>query len=160
MQVRRATVADIPGIDRCLSQVLEVHAAGRPDIFRSGTRKYTDEELRAIIADDDRPVFVAVAEDAPVGQILGYGFCVVEDHTHSNNFQPIRTLYIDDICVDAAARHRGVGTAIYQHIIAWARERGFHNVTLNVWECNPGARAFYESLGMGVMKTCMEQVLD
>lgn len=160
MLVKRVTDTDIPGIDKRLSQVLEVHAAGRPDTFRSGTRKYTNDELRAIIADDDRPIFVAVAEDAAPGQILGYGFCVVEDHAHSNNFQPICTLYIDDICVDTAARRQGVATAVYQHIVAWARERGFHNVTLNVWECNPGARAFYESMGMGVMKTCMEQVLD
>ena len=104
MQVRRAIDADIPGIDNCLSQVLEVHAKGRPDLFRSGTRKYTDDELREIIADDERPVFVAVADDAAPGEILGYGFCVVEDHTHSNNLQPIRTLYIDDICVDEGAR--------------------------------------------------------
>ena len=115
--------------------------------------------MRRIIADDNRPVFVAVNEDAAPGEILGYGFCVVEDHTHSNNFQPIRTLYIDDICVDEAARGHGVATAIYQHIIAFAREGGFHNVTLNVWECNPGARKFYETMGMSIQKTCMEQVL-
>ena len=32
-------------------------------------------------------------------------------------------------------------------------------MTLNVWECNPGARAFYEAMGMSVQKTCLEQVL-
>lgn len=159
MQVRRAIDADIPGIDSCLSQVLEVHAQGRPDLFRSGTRKYGDDELREIIADDRRPVFVAVNEDAAPGDILGYGFCIVEDHAHSNNLQPIRTLYVDDICVDEGARGHGVATAIYRHIIAFARGSGFHNVTLNVWECNPGARKFYEAMGMSVQKTCMEQVL-
>ena len=50
-------------------------------------------------------------------------------------------------------------TSVYQHIIDFARRGGFHNVTLNVWECNPGARKFYEAMGMGVQKTCMEQVL-
>lgn len=160
MQIRRAVNDDIPGIDSCLSQVLAVHAEGRPDLFRAGTRKYTDDELRALIADDDRPIFVAVEEDAAPGEILGYGFCVVQDHTGSNNMQPIKTLYIDDVCVDKNARGKHVGTAIYQHILDFAREGGFHNVTLNVWECNPGARAFYEAMGMSVQKTCMEQVLD
>ncbi|MGI6229733.1 MAG: GNAT family N-acetyltransferase [Tractidigestivibacter sp.] len=159
MQIRRATNADIPGLDKCLSQVLSVHANGRPDLFRAGTRKYTDEELKEIIADDDRPIFVAVENNAAPGEILGYGFCVVQDFTHSNNMQPIRSLYIDDICVDENARGKHVGTAIYQHIIDFARKGGFHNVTLNVWECNPGARAFYEAMGMSVQKTCMEQVL-
>lgn len=160
MEIREATPTDLPGIDNCLSQVLEVHAQGRPDLFRAGTRKYTDDELRTIIADPTRPIFVAVDPDGKPGDILGYGFCIVEDLTHSNNMQPIKTLYIDDICVDKNARHRGVATAIYQHIICYAREGGFHNVTLNVWECNPGARAFYDAMGMSVQKTCMEQVLD
>ena len=159
MQIRRAVEADIPGIDRCLSQVLAVHAAGRPELFVPGTRKYTDAELRGILADDLRPVFVAVEEDAEPGAILGYAFCEVQDFSGSNNMQPIRTLYIDDLCVDSEARRGHVGSSLYRRVLAWARENGFHNVTLNVWECNPGARAFYEAMGMSVMKTCMEQVL-
>ena len=159
MQIRRAVETDIPGIDRCLSQVLAVHAAGRPDLFVPGTRKYTDSELRDILDDGLRPVFVAVEEDAEPGAILGYAFCEVQDFSGSNNMQPIRTLYIDDLCVDSEARRGHVGSSLYRRVLAWARENGFHNVTLNVWECNPGARAFYEAMGMSVMKICMEQVL-
>ena len=138
-----------------LSQVLEVHAAGRPDLFRSGTRKYTDAELLGIFADDARPVFVAVEGD----DVLGHAFCEVQDFRGSNNMQPNVSLYIDDICVGEKFRHRGVGTALYQHVIAFARELGCHNVTLNVWTCNPGAQRFYEAMGMVPLKTCLEQVL-
>lgn len=145
-------------MDRLLSQVLEVHASGRPDLFRSGTRKYSDEELLAIFADDARPVFVAV-DDAEDGRVLGHAFCELQDYRSSNNMQPILSLYIDDICVDEACRGRGVATALYQHVLGYAREIGCHNVTLNVWECNPGARAFYDAMGMSVQKTCLEQVL-
>ena len=45
--IRRATAADIPQIDELLRQVLEVHHAGRPDLFKGGVKKYTDEELKA-----------------------------------------------------------------------------------------------------------------
>ncbi len=159
MEIRRACEADIPGIGHCLSQVLEVHAQGRPDLFRAGTRKYSDDELRVIIADDLRPIFVAVAEGATPGEILGYAFCVVEDHGGSCNMQPVTTLYIDDLCVDERARGHGVATALYRHVIGFAREGGFHNVTLNVWECNPGARAFYEAMGMRPLKYGLEQLL-
>lgn len=145
-------------MDRLLSQVLEVHAAGRPDLFRSGTRKYSDEELLAIFSDDARPVFVAV-DDAEDGRVLGHAFCELQDYRASNNMQPILSIYIDDICVDEACRGRGVATALYRHVLAYAREIGCHNVTLNVWECNPGARAFYDAMGMSVQKTCLEQVL-
>ena len=43
MTIRRATAADIPQIDELLRQVLEVHHAGRPDLFKGGVKKYTDE---------------------------------------------------------------------------------------------------------------------
>ena len=158
MLIRRACEKDLEGIDRLLGQVLEVHAAGRPDLFRSGTRKYSDEELLAMFLDDARPVFVAVDPDDGE-RVLGHAFCEVQDFRGSNNMQPILSIYIDDICVDEACRGRHVGTALYRHVIDYARELGCHNVTLNVWECNPGARAFYEAMGMSVQKTCLEQVL-
>lgn len=156
MEVRRAGEMDLEGVHNLLGQVLAVHAEGRPDLFRAGTRKYTDEELLEMFGDDARPVFVAVGED---GRVLGHAFCELNDYRGSNNMQPILSLYIDDICVDEAARGQHVGTALYRHVIAYARELGCHNVTLSVWECNPGARAFYEAMGMSVQKTCLEQVL-
>ena len=39
------------------------------------------------------------------------------------------------------------------------RSNGFYNVTLNVWECNPGARAFYDSCNMKPLKTYLETIL-
>ena len=159
MLIRFAIDDDLPGISSLLGQVLALHAEGRPDIFRAGTRKYTDEQILALIADDERPLFVAVAEDAAPGELMGYAICKIEDYRASNNHQPIRTLYIDDFVVDEAVRGRHVGSALFEYVEDWAREQGFYNVTLNVWECNPGARAFYEAMGMKVMKTEMEAIL-
>ena len=159
MIVRRARKTDLPGLTRLLEQVLMVHYKGRPDLFLPDTRKYTDSELQFIIADDMTPVWVAVADDAKPGEVLGHAFCVVRDYTHSNNMAHVKTLYIDDICVDEAARGHHVGAALYRHVTDWARESGFYNVTLNVWVCNPGARAFYEHLGLIPYKVGMEQVL-
>ena len=138
-----------------LSQVLMVHAEGRPDLFRAGTRKYTDEELLGIFSDDTHPVFVAVDG----GRVLGHVFCEVQDFRGSNNMQPYLSISIDDIGVDEKSRGQHVGTALYQHVLAYARELGCYNVTLNVWTCNPGAQRFYEAMGMTPLKTCLEQVL-
>ena len=159
MDIRRAQEKDMPGIIDLLQHVMIVHHNGRPDLFIAGTTKYTEAELRQIIADDERPIFVAVEEGAPAGAILGYAFCVWEDTTGSNNLVPHRTLYVDDICVDEKARGKHVGTALYQHVIAYAKAEGFYNVTLNVWSCNPGAQRFYEAMGMKPYKVGMEQVL-
>ena len=159
MIIRFAIDADTPGIHSLLSQVLELHAAGRPDIFRSGTCKYTDEQIHELIADEERPLFVAVAEDAAPGELLAYAICKIEDFGGSNNSQPIRMLYIDDFVVDETARGRHVGTELFEHVKDWAREQGFYNVTLHVWGGNEPARRFYEKMGLRPQYTCMEVVL-
>ncbi|RHM00768.1 GNAT family N-acetyltransferase [Bifidobacterium longum] len=172
MTIRRATAADIPQIDELLRQVLEVHHAGRPDLFKGGVKKYTDEELKAILANDQTPVFVAVAPSANDGtdaehnadppatdQVLGYAFCVFQQHLNSNILTDIKTLYIDDLCVDERSRGHHVGSTLYRYVLDFARQSGCHNVTLNVWACNPKAQAFYERMGLTPYHIGMEQVL-
>ncbi|PJM74991.1 GNAT family N-acetyltransferase [Bifidobacterium simiarum] len=154
--IRRAEESDIPRIDVLLGQVLDVHHAGRPDLFRAHARKYDDDQLRAIIADDDRPIFVA---DVPGLPVAGYAFCVFQRHPDDHILTDITTLYVDDLCVDEAARGTHVGSALYRHVIGFARESGCHNVTLNVWSCNPQAMAFYEHMGLRPYKVGMEALL-
>ena len=48
MQIRRAKISDINGINHLLRQVLMVHHNGRPDLFKPNAKKYTDEELEKI----------------------------------------------------------------------------------------------------------------
>lgn len=154
--VRRATERDIPAILRLLVQVNMVHHKGRPDLFKGPTTKYDEGELRAILGSDDTPVFVGVDES---DHVLGHGFCALQRQENTRLMVENQTLYIDDICVDEAARGRGVGRALYEHILEYARTIGCYNVTLNVWTCNPGAMAFYEKLGMVPYKVGMETIL-
>ncbi len=153
--VRRAEERDIPAIMELLRQVNRVHYEGRPDLFKPAT-KYTEEELRTILGGAQTPVFVCADGD---GRVLGHGFCVLQRPENTRLLHDRLTLYIDDICVDEAARGRHVGKAIYEHIVAFARQCGCYNITLNVWSCNPGARRFYENLGLVPYKTCMEMLL-
>lgn len=59
MNIRRAEEKDIPRIIELLKQVLQIHADIRPDIFISGTTKYTTDELVKMINDDKKPIYVA-----------------------------------------------------------------------------------------------------
>ena len=157
MEIRRAREQDMEGINHLLYQVLTVHHNGRPDLFRANVKKYTDSELAAILADDKRPIFVGTDE---TGRVLGYAFCVFEEHAGDNILMPVKTLYIDDLCVDETQRGQHVGSRIYEHVLAFAKQAGCYNVTLNVWECNPAAKSFYEAMGLVPYKTCMEQALQ
>ena len=153
--VRPATKNDIPALMALLVQVNMVHHNGRPDLFKGPTTKYTADELAAILANDETPVFVGVDES---GRVLGHGFCVLQ-HSGGRLMAEHDTLYIDDICVDESARGLGAGRAVYDHIVEYARQRGCYNVTLNVWTCNPGAMRFYEKLGMKPYRVGMETIL-
>ena len=155
IHVRPAAPSDLPALMALLVQVNMVHHNGRPDLFKGPTTKYTEEELAAILKDDATPVFVC---DDGAGRVLGHGFCVMQ-HSGGRLMEDHDTLYIDDICVDEAARGLGVGRALYGHILAFARQKGCYNVTLNVWTCNPGAMQFYEKLGLKPYKVGMETIL-
>jgi ribosomal protein S18 acetylase RimI-like enzyme len=153
--VRFAKKEDIPALMSLLRQVNKVHHDGRPDLFEL-TTKYTEEELAEILNQEQTPVFVC--EDAQ-GRILGHGFCVIQQPENTRLLRDHRTLYIDDICVDEAARGKQVGKALYEYILGYARGIGCYNVTLNVWTCNPGAVKFYEKLGLLPYKIGMEKIL-
>lgn len=153
--IRRATENDIPRILELLTQVNDVHADGRPDFFIKGKQKYTSSELKDIIDDDATPVFVCEEES----DVKGYAFCVMQDLSHCNNLRPDKSLYIDDICVDENYRRHGVGKKLYEYVVEFARKEKCFNITLNVWDKNPGAQRFYEGMGMKVQKVCMEQLL-
>lgn len=155
MKIRRAVQTDIAGISKLLAQVLSIHHAGRPDIFKPGAVKYRPEELGALLEDDTRPVFVA-EED---GRVAGYAFCIFQQHKNDNILTDIKTLYIDDLCVDEGMRGRHVGRALYNFVVEFAKREGCYNLTLNVWECNAGAKKFYEACGLSVQKTGMEKIL-
>ena len=157
MQIRRAQDRDMDGINRLLFQVLAVHHEGRPDLFKENVKKYTNEELTALIRDDSRPVFVGVDEVSQ--QVLGYAFCVFQQYTNSNILTDVKTLYIDDLCVEKECRGQRIGRKIYEYVLDFARREGCYNVTLNVWACNDAARRFYENCGLQPQKIGMEKIL-
>ena len=156
MIIRRAEGRDINGINRLLRQVLEVHHTGRPDIFRGGAKKYTDSQLFDIISDDDRPIFVADEG----GEVVGYCFCIFICHENDNILTDIKTLYIDDLCVDESRRGEHIGKRLYEYTVDFAKGAGCYNLTLNVWSCNESAMKFYEKCGLVPQKVGMELVLN
>ena len=156
MTIRRGEIRDMARINKLLEQVLTVHSSGRPDLFKKNTKKYSDAELQDILQDDTKPVFVAVDGTE---RVLGYAFCVFQQHVGNNILTDIRTLYLDDLCVDETLRGQHIGHGLYEYVVEFARREGCYNLTLNVWECNPGAKRFYEKCGLVPQKTGMEMIL-
>ena len=154
--IRMAEKGDIPRLIELLSEVLELHAKIRPDIFIPGTTKYTDEELEALLEDVSKPIYVAADDE---DNVLGYAFCQLQEQPASNNMIPFRSMYIDDLCVDSSCRGRHIGEKLFEYVKEEARRLGCYEVTLNVWSGNDGAELFYEKMGMRTMKRYMEYIL-
>ena len=152
--IRKATPRDIQDICRLLEQVLAVHHAGRPDLFRAHGKKYDEKALLGMLARQENPIFVY--DDG--GHVAGYIMC--QEHNEcSSVLMPVKTLYIDDLCVDEDARGKGIGSKLFQYVKDYAKENGFYNVTLHVWNSNPGASKFYESLGLKPQFTSLELIV-
>jgi ribosomal protein S18 acetylase RimI-like enzyme len=156
MTIRRAVEKDVDKICELLSQVLEIHAKIRPDIFISGTTKYNHDELVEMFKDDEKPIYVAVDDNDAV---LGYAFCAPKNQPFSNNMVPFTSLFIDDLCVDASARGQHIGEQLFEHVKSEAKRLGCYEVTLNVWEGNDSARGFYDKMGLKVKESMMEFIL-
>ena len=154
--IRMAKEKDIPKISDLLSQVCLVHHKGRPDIFNVG-RKYSAEELAVLLQDETRPILVSVDDNDAV---MGYCFCIFQQHVNNAVLTDIKTLYIDDLCVDEALRGKHIGKELYEAAVQLAKESGCHNLTLNVWSCNPSALRFYEKQGLRPQKIGMELLLS
>ena len=153
--IRMAKEKDIPKISDLLLQVCLVHHNGRPDIFKVG-RKYSEEELGVLLNDEKRPILVSVDER---DEVMGYCFCIFRQNEGNSVLTDIKTLYIDDLCVDEGLRGKHIGKELYEAALRLAKENGCYNLTLNVWSCNPSAMRFYEAQGLVPQKVEMEVVL-
>lgn len=156
MHIRKAEEKDILKIMELLGQVLQIHADIRPDIFISGTTKYSEEELKAILKEEEKPIYVAVNEE---DVCIGYAFCQIQEQPFSNNMVPFKSLFIDDLCVDRQIRGQHVGESLFEYAKLEAKKLNCYEVTLNVWAGNTSAEKFYEKMGMRTKERQMEYIL-
>mgnify|MGYP004464344037 FL=1 len=156
MHIRKAEEKDILKIMELLGQVLQIHADIRPDIFIPGTTKYTEEELKELLKEEKKPIYVAVNEE---DVCIGYAFCQIQEQPFSNNMVPFKSLFIDDLCVDQQIRGQHIGENLFEYVKSEARKLNCYEVTLNVWTGNTLAEKFYEKMGMRTKERQMEYIL-
>ncbi len=155
MEIRLATEKDVERLQEMLYSVQNLHAQGRPDVFIKGTRKYSDLKVKEIISSPNSPVFVGEID----GVVMAYAFCEIIDNNGTDNLRSLKTLYIDDLCVEENYRSKGYGQKIYGFVREYAKSQKCYHLTLNVWHLNESAIMFYDKLGMKPLKTTMEEIL-
>lgn len=156
MMIRKAEERDIPRIMELLGQVLQIHADIRPDIFIPGTTKYTADELKELLKNKEKLIYIA-ANEADV--CVGYAFCQLQEQPFSNNMVQFKSLFIDDLCVDQQARGQHIGESLFEYVKNEAKRMNCYEVTLNVWAGNASAEKFYEKMRMKAKERQMEYIL-
>ena len=153
--VRLAREDELDRINALRRQVNDLHVAGKPEVFKPGFPKELQDFIHTIWNDPEQEI--AVAEQA--GEICGFA---VLHHIRKpeNPFMWERDfLDIDEFCVDEGHRRQGIATALVDFVKAYARERGFSRIELNMWEFNRGALAFYEAAGLTTYRRYLEMML-
>lgn len=93
--------------------------------------------------------FLAPSEDGMLlgawcdGELFGYA-CL---YWHFTSLVPAKTVLMNDLYVDPAARGQGVGRALIEASAAVARERGAHHLEWATAPDNKTAQRLYDSTG-------------
>ena len=155
IEVRLAKEKELERVNELRMQVYVLHAAGKPDVFKSGFHEEVRNYIHTIWNDPEQTIAVAEKD----GTICGFA---VLHHINKpeNPFMKERDfLDIDEFCVDEAFRRQGIASAMIAYIREFAKEKGFHRIELNMWEFNQGALAFYEAAGFQTYRRYMEMLL-
>ena len=141
--IRKAEKSDIQRIIELLHQVNMVHHVIRPDLFKPHTTKYDEQELESMLSDDSKPIFVY--DD---GEVRGYAFCQITEVRNHKLLEDVKTLYIDDICVDEEARGHHVGKSLYEYVRDYAQSIGY-----------PESFTIYDAGdSVSLIKTCLKEL--
>lgn len=152
MTVRYARQSELEAVNRLREAVNELHAQGRPDIFRSDFCDELRDHVYRVFEADNADVVVALAD----GTVAGFAMVQYIDRPESPYLCARRFYHVEEFGVDAAYRRRGIATALMEFCRREAAEKGFDRLELDVWTFNDGAMKFYESLGFQTYRRYME----
>ena len=152
--IRKANFSDIDDILKLLDLVHDVHVNIREDIFIKGITKYNKDELKVIINDPKRPIYVYVTDN----KLIGYIFLIIEEETNASLVKRTE-VYVDDLCVALEYQHQGIATILMDYAYDFAKSINAYAITLNVWNGNDQAYLLYEKLGYKPRKTTMEKII-
>ena len=130
---------ELARLDRAAREHLHQHRGGPVYLLRSARPTPPHESLSADLSDDDTRVSLGCIGPAAVGYAvtrlvtLGDGTLVAE---------------VSDIFVEPEARDVGVGNALMDDAVAWARARGCVGIDAHALPGDRQTKNFFESFGL------------
>ena len=156
MRIRDLTIEDFDAVNDLFMQMHDLHAAGRPDLYRKIDKPTTTKawDYEASLEDKDMIMLGAEAD----GKIVGVCTVAIR-RPESKALVPRVFAEIENLAVDEKYRRKGIGKALYHTAAMRAKAYGAQTVELKVYRFNGTAAAFYKSLGMTVQSYTMERTI-
>ena len=145
IRIRTAVEADRERIFPLQKEIADLHHSGRPDLFKTQPRFYTEEDFNKRLNDPEHSIFIAEDEN---GTVVGYAFGWVIHNKNHPTYIDFDCFYIDDICVLKSHQRKGVGRMLFARCKEKAEKLKCRMLDLGVWSFNKEAIAFYESCGL------------
>ncbi|MBS1252450.1 MAG: Aminoalkylphosphonate N-acetyltransferase [Anaerolineales bacterium] len=131
MDIRLAQAKDAPDVVRLMGQ-LEAFAHGEVGAGLEGRFKYmlTLTHCHLCVAEDD-------------DQVIG----LISAAVRPTLWHPGPVAVIDELIVDQTARGQGVGKALINAVVTWARKRGASEIEVSTEKDNEAAQSYYRDRG-------------
>lgn len=155
--IRNAVIEDCERIRPLQKEIADLHHDGRPDLFKTEARYFTQEAFTERLNDPNHTVLIAQTDE---GQVVGYAFAWVIEYREHSTYIDFDCFYVNDICVLKSHQRKGIGKKLLERCKERARERNCIVMELGVWDFNRAAIAFYESCGMETRIRRMEYRLQ
>ena len=152
LTVRYANFDELPRVNELRHTVSELHAEGRPDIFRPGFCEELQQRVYTLFDAPQYDVIVACLD----GEICGFAIVQYVDRLESAYMCAQRFYHIEEFGVDEKYHRHGIGTALLTFCKAEAKQKGFDRLTLDVWAFNEDARHFYASADFHIYRCDLE----
>lgn len=143
MTLEPAQCGDREAVNALAVQVNDLHASWCPELYRHTDEMYTREVFSQDLA--EKSIYVMRRNGKTVAYIR-----VRVGEWNGSAPDARKILYLEEICVDEAQRHQGIGKQIMSDVKVLARELGCTELRLSAVPQNTAAIALYEHAGLNV----------
>jgi ribosomal protein S18 acetylase RimI-like enzyme len=143
-KIRKAELEDYDVLCRLFAQIDELHLQWYPELFRhpEGPSR-TRHEIGEMIMSKYSQIFLAEAELQELGLIS----FKIENYPDHRIVKKQTFILIDMIVVDKNYRCRGIGKALYNEVVNFAKDKSIDRIELKVYSKNTDGILFYKQLG-------------
>ncbi len=134
MKISLALEEDVSELAQLLCVLFEQEIDFQPDASKH------EKGLRTIISHPEMGVIFVAKEE---GNIVGMVLLLLTISTALGE----KVAWLEDMVVKLNWRHQGVGRALLNHALAYARSQGCERISLLTDKANSTAQQFYEKLG-------------